>query len=126
MREFASAAGRKAISDWRGRLSPARRAIFDVFLSRLCRMERWPAGICDPVKGRQNKGIWELRWTAEKVEHRILGYFAGPREFVMLAGCTHKGRVYDPPQVFATAADRRRMIDAGEGILTDYGCEADG
>ena len=88
------------MTDWRKSLSPARRAIFDTFLDRIAKMKNWPSGICDPLKG--HSGCWELRWTAEKVEHRVFGYYGGPSLFVMLVGCTHKGRIYDPHGVFET------------------------
>lgn len=112
---------RDSISDWRKRLSPARRAIFDIFMDRIAKMRAWPTGICDPLKGKENAGYWELRWTAEKVEHRVFGYFGGPLMFVMLIGCTHKGKVYDPPGAFQTMRDLRRKLDvAKEGVLSAY------
>lgn len=81
-------------------------------------MAKWPAGICDPL--RVYSGYLELRWTAERVEHRIFGYFKGTFCFVMLVGCTHKQRVYDPPSAFETMKDRRGKLDKGEASLTAY------
>jgi hypothetical protein len=81
-------------------------------------MSSWPHGICDPLKGY--KDCWELRWTAEKVEHRIFGFYSGRLLFSMLIGCTHKGRIYDPPGVFDTMVDRRRKLATGEGTLSAY------
>jgi transcriptional regulator with XRE-family HTH domain len=80
--QFRSVNGRDSIIDWRKGLSPARRAVLDVFLDRLSKMREWPSGLCDPIKG--HSGCWEIRWTAEKVEHRIFGYYSGPLSFVML------------------------------------------
>ena len=116
--QFRSANGRDAITDWRKGISPGRRAILDIFLDRIAKMETWPSGICDPIRGYS--GYWELRWTAEKVEHRIFGYYGGSFRFVMLIGCTHKGRVYDPPGAFQTMKDRKRKITVGEGVLASY------
>ena len=81
-------------------------------------MKSWPSGICDPIKGRS--GYWELRWTAEKVQHRIFGYYGGPSQFVMLVGCTHKGKIYDPPSAFQTMQDRSGKLKFGEGTLSNY------
>jgi hypothetical protein len=118
--QFTSATERKAISDWRRNvLSPARRAIFDTFLDRIAKMESWTTEICRPLKGRYS-GRWELRWTAEKVEHRIFGYYSGPKVFVMLIGCTHKGKIYDPPGAFETMMDRLRKLQTGQGGLSEY------
>src|SRR5713226_4016668 len=111
--QFRSVSGRDSISDWRKGLSPARRAVMDVFLDRIAKMRTWPSDICDPIKGYS--GCWELRWTAEKVEHRVFGYYGGPLLFVMLVGCTHKGKVYDPPGAFETMEKRKKSLKSGEG-----------
>lgn len=116
--QFRSAGGRDSITDWRSGLSPARRAVFDIFMDRIAKMKVWPNGICDPIRG--HSGYWELRWTAEKVEHRIFGYRGGPLLFVMLVGCTHKGRVYDPSSAFQTMKDRRGKLKNKEGELSIY------
>jgi hypothetical protein len=117
--QFTSATERRAITDWRRNvLSPARRAILDTFLDRIAKMESWPIGICSPLRGYSGKR--ELRWTAENVEHRIFGYYSGPRTFIMLIGCTHKGKIYDPPGVFETMVDRSRKLQTGEGALSEY------
>jgi len=117
--QFTSGTGRGAISDWRRNvLSPARRAVLDTLLRRISKMESWPTGICNPLTGYPGKR--ELRWTAERVEHRIFGYYGGTKVFVMLIGCTHKGRIYDPPEAFNTMLDRERKLQAGEGELTEY------
>ena len=117
-KQFRSSSGRDSISDWRRGLSPARRAILDVFLNRISKMQAWPTGICDPIRGYT--GYWELRWTAEKVEHRIFGCYEGPLLFAMLIGCTHKGKVYDPPSAFQTMEDRRKKINRKDGTLSIY------
>ena len=81
-------------------------------------METWPTGTCKSLKGFP--GYFELRWTSEKVAHRILGYFEGPKTFVMLVGCTHKGKVYDPPGAFQTMLDRKQKLIQKEGSLAKY------
>lgn len=116
LKQFTSS--RPAIEDWRRKLSPARRAHLDTFLKRVGKMESWPLGICDPLKGYPGK--WELRWTAEKVEHRIFGWYEGPHTFVMLIGCTHKGNIYDPAEAFKTMMDRDRKLKTKEGTLSTY------
>jgi len=117
-RQFKAGSGRKAIDDWRKGLSPARRATFDNFLDRIAKMESWPSVICAPIKN--HAACWELRWTSERVEHRIFGYYGGEKEFVMLVGCTHKGRVYDPPGAFQTLDERKQKIESKEAALDEY------
>ena len=70
------------------------------------------------IKG--HPGCWELRWTAEKVEHRIFGYYDGPKVFAMLVGCTHKGKVYDPSDAFGTLKNRKAQIQKKEASLSPY------
>ena len=106
------------MNDWRRSLSPARRSVFDVFLDRVAKMDEWRDGICDSIKGQS--GFLELRWTAEKVEHRVFGYDGTGKAFVMLVGCTHKGKVYNPPEVFETMKTRAAKIKNGEGTVAEY------
>ena len=89
----------------------------DIFLKRIVKMQSWPTGICDPIKG--HTGNWELRWTAEKVEHRIFGYYESS-SFVMLVGCTHKGKTYDPHGAFEMLKDRVAKLARGEGTICDF------
>lgn len=118
-----ASSGRDAITVWRRRLLPARRAALDTFLDRIAKMRTWPSVICSPLKG--HSGCWELRWTAEKVEHRIFGKFAGSGLFIMFVGCTHKQRIYDPANALETMDDRKRKLISGEGVLADYGWKQD-
>ena len=62
-KQFISASGREAISDWRSRLLPGRRAVMDIFLKRIAMMEEWPSGTCKRIQGFPN--CWELRWKAK-------------------------------------------------------------
>src|SRR6266436_3980282 len=117
-RQFRAWTGRLVIDDWGNGLSPGRRAVFDTFLDRIAKMETWPSGICYPI--RNHAGCFEIRWTAEKVEHRIFGYYGIGKEFVLLVGCTHKGKVYDPPGAFDMLDDRKTKIANGEGGLDEY------
>jgi hypothetical protein len=117
LKQFRSISGREAISDWRRSLSPGRRAVMNTFLKRIIRMESWPTGTCNPIKGQSGK--WELRWTAEKVQHRIFGYYDRD-SFVMLVGCTHKGRIYDPHSAFETLKDRFGKLFQEEGDICDF------
>ncbi|MCU1338744.1 MAG: hypothetical protein JWO19_4325 [Bryobacterales bacterium] len=38
----------------------------------------------------------------------------------MLIGCTHKGKVYDPPSAFGTMENRRKKLKDAEGTLAKY------
>ena len=118
MKQYRSSNEREAIADWRKSLSPYRKAFLDGFLKRIANLQDWDGGLCKKIKG--HPGCWELRWTAEKVEHRIFGYYDGPKVFAMLVGCTHKGKVYDPSDAFGTLKNRKAQIQKKEASLSPY------
>lgn len=111
LRQFRSKSGRPAIGRL-ARQTPPRPEGRDGPLPQPPRPDEHLAGTdCRPIKG--HPGCWELRWPADKVEHRIFGYFSSGKEFVMLAACTHKGSMYDPP--------RRGLVSGQESTyLDDY------
>lgn len=129
-RQYVSPMGRKVIEDWRKDMSDASfRSDFDTFLRRLAKMESWPGGFIDSIKGKPNKRLTELRWTSGKIEHRIVGYQVedtnGRHQYLMLIGCTHKGRVYTPANALTSAVDRRTRLIAGEATSSEYQLIAD-
>jgi hypothetical protein len=116
---------RPAIDDWRKKLPQGPfKTDLDQFLRTLAKMATWPSGHLDSLKGKQNKGLTELRWTSGKIEHRIIGYQiadSGDRScYLMLLGCTHKGRVYTPAEAISTAQDRRNLIQTGRATTSEY------
>ena len=95
--------------------------MFDMYMDRYSKLSEWDTGWHKPLTN--HKGCSELRFKAEKVQHRILGYIASPKCFAMLVGCTHKQKVYDPPSAFDTLDDRKSKIARGEGALVAYKLE---
>jgi phage-related protein len=71
----------------------------------------------EPHTKKLGKGIIEIRITGD-VQHRLLGFF-GPKkdEFTFVLACTHKQNVYTPKNAKATAAKRKRAIEAGEAFV---------
>jgi phage-related protein len=56
--------------------------------------------------------LYEIKWKADDQEWRALGFdFEG--FFVMVLGCTHKNKVYDPPSWKSTA--KRRIAEVKNG-----------
>src|SRR5258707_379016 len=101
------------------------KADLDTFLRTMAKTSKWARGDIHPLSGDPSKGLTELRWTSGKVEHRIIGFQlaytnAGLHEYLMLIGCTHKQRVYSPPDAIATANDRRKMIASGQATTSEY------
>lgn len=71
------------------------------------------------VKDRDTKGIGELRWTSEKVEQRLIGFFHGGA-WCALLGCTHKGKVYDPADALTTAVKRKKQVESSQVETVEY------
>ena len=60
-------------------------------------------------------GLYEIRYKANNNQTRALGKFCETTEnmFVITMICTHKGKVYDPPNAFETAEKRYKSISKG-------------
>jgi len=71
----------------------------------------------DPLQGKPKKHkIWELKFFADGKQYRVLGVFFGPaKNVVLLIGCSHKGKVYTPPNALETAIKRAKALRGGKG-----------
>lgn len=65
--------------------------------------------------------IWELCFRdADNVQYRILGIFwpkHKEKQATLLIGCTHKDKIYDPPNCLQTAIDRKKLLVNGLAII---------
>ena len=114
-------AGRKAIEDWRKSLpvgSP--RADLDAFLRVMAKKMEWSYPDIGSLKGKKYKGLSELRWRSGNVPYRIIGYTSEDHVYVMLIGCTHNGRKYDPPDALQSAVDRNNRVSKREATTCEY------
>ncbi len=118
IRCYESRAGNNKIADWYEGLSIEERADADEFIKDMRKTADWKMPSYRP-KLTGHKGIGELRWTSEKKEHRLVGFLKGG-SFYALIGCTHKGKVYDPPDALDTADKRKKDIDDGKVRVVPY------
>lgn len=58
-------------------------------------------------------GISEIRWTAGNVQFRGLGFYRDGY-FVLVIGCTHKQKVYDPHDCLKSAKAHKREVENGQ------------
>ena len=65
------------------------------------------------------KGIWEIKWKTANVQFRALG-FDHARHFVLVIGCAHKQRVYDPHNCVDTARIRKAEVENGERTTINF------
>jgi hypothetical protein len=96
------------------------RADLDQFLNVLAKKAYWTYPDIDSLKGSKYKGLSELRWQSGRVQHRLIGYAEEATVYVLLIGCTHKQRRYDPTDALDTAADRKKKIKSGEATTCEY------
>lgn len=79
------------------------------------------------LQGKAKKHrIWEIGFFSEGRQYRILGVFAGSKIVILLAGCYHKGKVYEPHDAIETAIKRAKALKEGTGttnarqIISDF------
>ena len=74
-----------------------------------------------PVYDVFDPEIGEIRFKANKVQHRVFGFFLMEmKQYVMLVGATKKGNNYLPRDAVATARRRKRLVDSDRSQLRDY------
>jgi hypothetical protein len=113
--DYISVQGRNAITDWYDRLLSQEQTDFDTMIRILAKTRQWRMPEFRWIKGRPYAGLGEIRFTSERKQHRVVGFY-GPRQqqFTMLIGCTHKQNIYNPPNALDTAARRKREIETGD------------
>jgi hypothetical protein len=116
--DFVYLSGGTPIADWYCALSEHGQNLVDDLLKTNHKTENhlsW-MGFRKFLKGEQ-KGIWELGFCADKVQHRLLGIFDGTKRAVFLMGCYHKGGNYTPSDAMYTALKRKNLLAKGECTL---------
>jgi hypothetical protein len=83
------------------------RVAFDDLLDILSNKTNWT----EPEFKRLDDGLGEIRWKIDNFQHRTIGCgWKHPPGYLLLIGCTHKQRIYSPPDAINTAGKRRRGI----------------
>ena len=63
-------------------------------------------------------GLGEIRFKANKVQHRPIGFFSAENEFTILFFATEKGGKLVPKSACSTAQQRKQLISANRGGWT--------
>jgi hypothetical protein len=126
IRCYISPAGNNKILDWYEALSTPEKTDADEFLKDMRKTSNWQMPNyrrkLSNVKGADKtkvRGLGELRWTSEKKEHRLLGFFGNGIWYAVL-GCTHKQNIYSPRDALVTAAKRKEEIETGKAETVEY------
>jgi hypothetical protein len=109
-RTYVSARGVAEVQAWYDAQSPRVQAAFDQRLRTLQQMtipEWLETAFGKKLKG-ECAGLWEIRFKAERVQHRPLGWF-GPSsgEFTVLLCAREIGDKFDPPNACKIALGRK-------------------
>ena len=115
VRCYVSRAGRNKIADWYAGLSTQEQADADRFIGTQRKVRLWEM----PTYKRLGGGIGELRWESEDKQQRLLGFFQDDIWYALI-GCTHKQRIYRPPDCLDTARKRIREIQNDEVTTIEY------
>ena len=109
---FLSDGGRDVIRDWYDEQTSEVQAEFDVALSYL--REQPPAQWVRPSFGTltgECAGLGEIRFKANKVQHRPIGFFGPERmQFTLLLCAIEKGRKFIPKNTCDTAQKRKTIV----------------
>lgn len=106
-----STSGGNHIEEWYQGLSLEGQILFDALLKNNHKtglFKDW-IGFRGFLKGKpQAHKIWELGFSSDKRQNRILGIFSelGRRQAIFLIGCYHKDKRYTPANALDTACKR--------------------
>ena len=64
-------------------------------------------------------GISEIKWKTGNKQFRAIG-FDRDGFFVMVIGCTHKMKVYDPPECLKSAIRLKKEVENGEWDIVEF------
>lgn len=110
----ASDGKRDVIQDWYDSQSPETQAEFDNTLDFLRPRGRdeWKRPQFDVLHG-ECAGLGEIRFKANRVEHRIVGYFGPDRmKFAMLVAAIEKDKKFIPKSTCRTAQRRKTEVES--------------
>lgn len=118
--EFKSSSGRGAITQWVVKEIEMEAEI--KFHEILRNLQNSPRDLwVRPDYAPFDPEIGEIRFKSNNLQHRVFGFFlAEAKQYVMLLGCTKKGRIYTPRDAEETARNRKRLVIAERGHIHEY------
>ncbi len=81
--------------------------------------ELWQRPYVGKLRG-ECKGLYEIRFAVEKVQHRPIGYFSAEFEFTILAFATERGSKFDPRHICQTANNRKKLIEQRKEFAREF------
>jgi hypothetical protein len=116
--DYCSLAGNDLIANWFWDRPAAAQTEFDVALKILSITEDWRG--MPEFKSLGRDGLCEIRFKAEKVQYRPLGFFGpGAKCFSIYVASFKKGEKYNPPNAFDLAFKNKSKVERGEARLRE-------
>lgn len=118
---FVTSTGRKLVHDWYAGQSPAVQAAFDTALEYLRDqpIAKWVRPYAAVLSGDCN-GLVEIRFKAEKVQHRPLGFFRPEQIFTIVYLATERDGQLVPPSACMTALARKGIVETTRGRCCEW------
>lgn len=106
---------RDVVRDWYESASPKVQAKFVSRLAGLHRLPRqqWGEPLFKPLSGEASK-LFEIRFMADKVQYRPLGFWGDDGAFVIVSVALEKGWSFQPKSAVKIAKTRRIEVITGE------------
>ena len=120
--DYVSPAGTNLIKKWsRKELTIQGREDLETLLSTLAKQKQWSKPDFKTLSG-MNSGMGEFRFkTTEGTPLRVVGMKGNASgQYILLIGCSHKGKVYDPPDALETAVKRKRLLANKSGSTCEH------
>ncbi len=118
--DYVSPAGNNQITSWsEDTLSIQGQSDLNELLRVLSKTEVWVYPDFKSLSGNL-KGFGEIRWKEGGKQMRLIGVAGVTKQYILLIGCSHKGRVYDPPDALDTALTRKKTLDKKTGSICEH------
>lgn len=114
---FLSESGRDLIDDWYLAQAPEVQAAFDTVIRYLGSQprEKWSRPYFSLLEGYECDGIGEIRFKANRVQHRPLGFFGPQRLHFTIVICVMEKGGKLPKGTCRTASKRKYLVENEEG-----------
>jgi phage-related protein len=117
--DFVEDSGENPVEDWLIAQTFGAKLSFQKLLKQNVRVDNhleW-GGYRHKMKGKANRRIFELEFSADKRANRVLCCFDGPKRTVLLCGCFHKDGNWTPSNAVDLAAQRLKRVENGTAKL---------
>ncbi|RPI22100.1 MAG: hypothetical protein EHM61_23105 [Acidobacteria bacterium] len=115
---YTSRTGRRVVEEWLDSVPASAQANYTAIKRRLKLLQEWPEPAFRKLRGRNYSGLGEIRFSDDdNVQYRLIGYHSSESRFVILIGCTHKQRRYNPTNALETAVKRKKQVAKGKVSL---------